>query len=191
MKGLTIFSGIQRIVVGHATALLDFLPSSHNNYKQTVINNTKLKAKDFNFSPRILFGGKTMRQNAFHEEITQLIEKFQIEQLCDLFSDDGFLWEVKGTGNLSAIYTSKEEYFNKALYQLSQCIQKGATISVLESFSVNNALILELEGNMTTLSGKPYNNQYCWIIKTEQNKIVSITAYLDTLLLERVMEEAE
>ena len=58
--------------------------------------------------------------------------------------------------------------------------------------SGTSTLILELEGNMTTTKGKPYHNQYCWIIKTNgNNQIVSITAYLDTLLLERVLSMDE
>ncbi len=44
---------------------------------------------------------------------------------------------------------------------------------------------------MTTISGQPYHNQYCWIIKTDKEKITSITAYLDTLLLERVINQEE
>ena len=37
----------------------------------------------------------------FHQQIIQLIEKFEIEKLCDLFVNDDFLWKVKGTSQLS------------------------------------------------------------------------------------------
>jgi len=132
-----------------------------------------------------------MLNNSFHQQIVDLIKQWKIPQLCDLYVSGQFLWHVKGSGQLSATYTRKEEYFSKALDRLSKHIQQGATISVLETYSLGSTLILELEGKMTTLSGKPYCNEYCWIIKTHHSKITSITAYLDTLLLEQIITNEE
>ncbi|MCL9782490.1 hypothetical protein M9194_13730 [Vibrio sp. S4M6] len=128
-----------------------------------------------------------MNTHTFHQKVIDLISNWKIKELCEEHFGEPFVWEVKGTSQLSKTYTAKNEYFEQALNRLGQHLQPGASISVIDSYSVDTTLILELEGNMTTLSGQPYHNQYCWIVKTENNKITSITAYLDTLLLEQII----
>ncbi len=121
------------------------------------------------------------------QKIILLIEQFKIKQLCDEYFADDFLWVVKGSGLLSKTYTNKESYFQDALQRLSSKLASGATLQVIHSYTTENSLILELQGDMQTKSGKCYNNEYCWIIRFNDDKIVSITAYLDTLLLDNIL----
>ncbi|ODN41738.1 nuclear transport factor 2 family protein [Piscirickettsia litoralis] len=130
-----------------------------------------------------------MELSQCHQTIINLIESWKIQELCEQYFAAEFIWEVKGSSQLSKTYTSKQDYYKQALYRLQKHLQPKASIKLIHSYSCGNTLIVELEGNMTTLSGQQYNNQYCWVIKTQDNLITSITAYLDTLLLEKILSD--
>ena len=40
---------------------------------------------------------------------------------------------------------------------------------------------------MTTKSGKPYNNEYCWVFRLDGGRIKEVTEYMDTQLAEAAL----
>jgi hypothetical protein len=44
-------------------------------------------------------------------------------------------------------------------------------------------VVVEGRGQVTTKTGKPYDNSYCWIYRLADGKIKEITEYLDTELV--------
>lgn len=55
----------------------------------------------------------------------------------------------------------------------------------------DNTAVVEMESLSTTLNGKPFNNTYCWIINFENNRIIEVHAYVDSALVQRVIDENE
>ncbi len=43
----------------------------------------------------------------------------------------------------------------------------------------------------TANNGKPFNNTYCWIVKFEDNIITEVTAYVDSAIVQQVVDENE
>ena len=125
--------------------------------------------------------------DSFRYKIINIIEKFNIRELCDLFHIDKFHWEVKGTSLLSGTYKTQYDFYTKVLNRLERHITSNSKILVKNYYSCKQTLILELEGKMKTIDCRDYNNQYCWIIEIDGNHIISITAYLDTLLLDKIL----
>jgi uncharacterized protein len=41
---------------------------------------------------------------------------------------------------------------------------------------------------VTTKNGKPYNNEYCYVIRLAGGQMRELTEYLDTALVERVLD---
>ncbi|MCZ3364819.1 MULTISPECIES: hypothetical protein [Methanobacterium] len=41
------------------------------------------------------------------------------------------------------------------------------------------------------LEGLPFNNTYCWIVQFKNNIIVEVRAYVDSALVQKVIEENE
>ncbi|MCP4475113.1 MAG: hypothetical protein GY821_11235 [Gammaproteobacteria bacterium] len=64
-------------------------------------------------------------------------------------------------------------------------------MNILNSYVIDDTLIVELCGEGKAKNGNQYNNEYCWIIEFDHDKIISITAYLDTLLLDNILMENE
>ena len=47
----------------------------------------------------------------------------------------------------------------------------------------NDQVVLQWEGRAATKSGKPYNNNYCWVMRLTNGKVTEGTAYIDTELV--------
>jgi ketosteroid isomerase-like protein len=50
---------------------------------------------------------------------------------------------------------------------------------------------VEMESLSTALNGKPFDNRYCWIVHFSDETIVEVRAYLDSALVQRLIEENE
>ncbi|MCP3943147.1 MAG: hypothetical protein GY710_16890 [Desulfobacteraceae bacterium] len=125
--------------------------------------------------------------NKIQQKVITLIENCEIRKLCDECFGEKFLWVVKGSGMLSRTYTDKEEYFNKAFDRLSAVMQPNWRLQILNTYFTDDTLIIEIQGEGKAKNANHYNNEYCWFIKFEDDKIIKITAYLDTLLLDTIL----
>lgn len=50
-------------------------------------------------------------------------------------------------------------------------------------------VVVECRGHVTTKTGKPYNNQYCYVIRLADGKMRELTEYLDTALVAEALED--
>jgi ketosteroid isomerase-like protein len=44
-------------------------------------------------------------------------------------------------------------------------------------------VVVECRGEVTTKSGKPYNNTYCYVCRISDGKLKELTEYMDTQLV--------
>jgi uncharacterized protein len=49
-------------------------------------------------------------------------------------------------------------------------------------------VVVEGEGDATTVSGARYANTYCWVFRIESGKLREVTEYMDTALVDRVLQ---
>lgn len=54
----------------------------------------------------------------------------------------------------------------------------------------DNVVVLA-KGEVTTVSGQPYNNDYCFVMRLRDGKIVEIREYMDSALAERALGRPE
>jgi ketosteroid isomerase-like protein len=47
---------------------------------------------------------------------------------------------------------------------------------------------VQCEGEATTLSGAQYANSYCFVIRVADGKLRELTEYMDTALVDRVLQ---
>ncbi len=125
------------------------------------------------------------------QQIVDLLRQCQFRVLCDTFFGNNFLWTIKGTSILSGTYYDKEEFFNKVINRLNKVLLTGWKMHILDTYAANNTFIVEMRGEVTAKSGKHYNNEYCWIFKFADNRITSVTAYYDSLLVNNTLADNE
>lgn len=125
------------------------------------------------------------------QEIIHLLEKCEFKKLCDTYFADDFLWIIKGTSVLSGTYQDKNIFFEKVLDRLNRLLQSGWKMHILDTYVDHDALIVEMHGEVKAKNGQDYNNDYCWIFKFNNNKVIKLTAYYDSLLVNKTLNENE
>jgi uncharacterized protein len=55
----------------------------------------------------------------------------------------------------------------------------------------SDSAAVEMESLSSALNGKPFDNRYCWIVRFSDGTIVEVRAYLDSALVQRLIEENE
>lgn len=100
-------------------------------------------------------------------------------------------WTVMGTHPLAGTYHSKEDFITHTFGRLNKILKEGVILEVRNIFIDFDVAIVEMESLSTALNGKPFNNTYCWIVRFEDDMIVEVRAYVDSALVQNVIEENE
>ena len=102
-----------------------------------------------------------------------------------LLADD-VQWTVIGTGPVSATYTSRQDFLDRAVGPLTGKLEGGIAPTVVDLLADGDKVALCWEGHATAKNGVPYDQVYCWVMRLDGGKVVEGTAYLDTELVARV-----
>jgi uncharacterized protein len=98
-------------------------------------------------------------------------------------------WVVMGTHPLAGHYTSKADFIAGTFAKLGKVLPKGAQLHVDNLIVVNDAAIVELHSDATAKNGFRFNNHYCWVCYFKDQTIVSVRAYLDSVMVARLFEQ--
>ena len=106
--------------------------------------------------------------------------------LIDLMADE-FTWEITGTTAWSRAYRGREtvrrDLFGPLFAQFAGRYRNRATRFVAEG----DVVVVECRGEVTTQRGDSYDNTYCYVCRFVEGRLVELTEYLDTALVERVL----
>ena len=74
------------------------------------------------------------------------------------------------------------------LYALFATQYKAHAINIIGE---GDFVVAEVRGDVMTRTGQRYNNEYCFVFKFQDNKIIEVVEYCDTDLIERVLGKYE
>ena len=100
-------------------------------------------------------------------------------------------WTVMGTHPLAGTYHTKKDFISHTFQRLNQILKEGVILKVKNIIIQDNTAVVEMESLSTALNGKPFNNTYCWVVMFENNIIVEVRAYVDSALVQKVIDENE
>lgn len=104
--------------------------------------------------------------------------KLFIESLAD-----DVRWTITGTTKWSRTFHGKQAVLTELLGPLFSQFADRYTVAALRIIADDDHVVVEGRGRVTTKTGKPYNNSYCWIYRISGGKVQEITEYLDTELV--------
>ena len=107
------------------------------------------------------------------------------------YVDDNVLWTVMGTHPLAGVYKRKNDFILNTFQRLNNLLKEGVILKVNNIIIQDNTAVVEMESLSTALNGKPFNNTYCWICRFENDIIVEVHAYVDSALVQRLINENE
>ena len=104
---------------------------------------------------------------------------------------DNINWTIMGTHPLAGTYKSKENFISHTFGRLNKILKEGVILKINNNIVQSNTAVIELESLSTALNGKPFNNTYCWIVEFENKLIVKVHAYVDSALVQKIIDENE
>lgn len=101
------------------------------------------------------------------------------------------LWEVMGTNPLAGVYHGKQEFLDHTFVRLKKLLKGGPVLKVSNILIAEDTpiVIVEMVQLSYSINGRPFNNTYCWLVKFENEVIVHVRAYLDSALVQALVNE--
>jgi ketosteroid isomerase-like protein len=104
---------------------------------------------------------------------------------------DDVNWTVMGTHPLAGTYHTKADFLAHTFARLDKILKEGVVLRVTNILVDGDSAAVEMESLSTALNGKPFDNRYCWIVRFSDGTIVEVRAYLDSALVQRLIDENE
>jgi uncharacterized protein len=125
---------------------------------------------------------KQLMQRAFDE-----LSKGNGQPFMDALADDA-CWTVIGTSAWSRTYEGKRTIVDELMRPLFSQFANQYTARAIRIVAQDDVVVIEARGQVTTKSGKPYNQIYCYVCRFEDGKVRELTEYLDTDLVNQVLQ---
>jgi uncharacterized protein len=100
-------------------------------------------------------------------------------------------WTVMGTHPLAGTYHDRETFIASTFGRLNRVLKEGVLLRVTGILVSGDTAAVELEALSTALNGKPFRNRYCWICRFASGQVVEVRAYLDSALVQKLLDENE
>jgi uncharacterized protein len=100
-------------------------------------------------------------------------------------------WSVMGTHPLAGHYTSKADFIEHTFARLNGLLEQGVILKVTDVLVSGDRAAVEMRSLSRAINGKPFDNTYCWVVRFSDGEIVEVRAYVDSALVQRVIDENE
>lgn len=102
---------------------------------------------------------------------------------------DNVDWTVEGTHPLAGRYLSKGDFHAHTFARLNKILPGGTQLQVQSVLTDGDWAVVELRSHATAKSGMRFDNRYCWVIRFDDEVIAEVRAYLDSALVQKLIDE--
>ena len=124
---------------------------------------------------------KELENKQLLQHIYSELSKGNPAPFLDALAED-VQWTIMGTTRWSKTYDGKQAILTELLGPLFAQFADQYTATAQRFIAEDDLVVVEVSGRVTTKSGKPYNNSYCYIFRLADGKIQEVKEYLDTQL---------
>jgi len=100
-------------------------------------------------------------------------------------------WTVQGTHPLAGRYRSKQDFHAHTFARLNRVLPGGTQLHVESVLTDGDWAVVELRSHATAMNGMRFDNRYCWVMRFANAVIVEVRAYLDSALVQELIDENE
>lgn len=108
------------------------------------------------------------------------------QPFMDLLADD-VRWTAIGTSPWSRTYEGKQVVVDELMRPLFRKFADQYSARATRIIAEDDIVVVEALGQVTTKSGQPYNQTYCYVMRLSDGKVRELTEYNDTDLVNRVL----
>ncbi len=110
------------------------------------------------------------------------------DKFFDYVADD-VDWTVEGTHPLAGRYRSKQDFYANTFARLNKILPGGTQLHIQSVLIDGNWAVVELRSHATAANGMRFDNRYCWVVRFDDTRIVEVRAYLDSALVQRLIDD--
>jgi uncharacterized protein len=96
---------------------------------------------------------------------------------------DDFSWTIIGSTGWSRTYSGKQAVRSELIAPLFEQFAGRYTNTAQRLIAEGDHVVVESRGRVSTKSGTPYNNTYCYVCRLEDGRLRELTEYCDTELV--------
>lgn len=100
-------------------------------------------------------------------------------------------WTVQGTHPLAGRYRSKADFLAHTFARLNRILPGGTQLHVQNLLIDGDWAVAELRSHAMAATGMRFDNRYCWVMRFEGESIVEVRAYLDSALVQKLIDQCE
>lgn len=104
---------------------------------------------------------------------------------------DDVAWTVMGTHPLAGAYHDKRTFRAATFERLDRLVRGGIRLRLVDVLVQPPRAAVELVAEATASNGRPFDNRYCWVLRFDGGRIVEVRAYLDSALVQQLVDENE
>ena len=102
--------------------------------------------------------------------------------------DENVNWTVIGSTAVSGTYTSRQAFIDGAVRKIGKRVDGMVVPEIVDILTEGDKLVFRWDGSGKMADGTPYHNRYSWAMTFNDGKVVEGTAYLDTALVDTLMD---
>ncbi len=110
----------------------------------------------------------------------------EIPRSIELLADD-VTWTNIGTTPFSGTFVGKQAVMDKLLVRVLRRLERGIQTTIENMIGEGEYVVVQSRGRAMTRGGEAYNNTYCHVFRVRDGRIISVTEYMDTELVTRVL----
>lgn len=95
---------------------------------------------------------------------------------------DDFSWIIPGRSTWSRTWRGKQAVIDELMRPLFARFASTYTNEATRFIAEDDLVVVECRGKVTTKSGKPYDNHYCYVCRLAGGQLRELTEYMDTEL---------
>jgi ketosteroid isomerase-like protein len=96
-------------------------------------------------------------------------------------------WRIAGQGSWSRIFHGKDSVLRDLLGPLRALLAERSRTVAHRFIAEGDLVVVEARGDNVTKAGARYDNEYCFVFRLDAGKIVEVTEYGDTALIDAVL----
>jgi uncharacterized protein len=102
--------------------------------------------------------------------------------LLALMADD-VTWRWMGVGKWSRTFEGKDTVVDTLFGGATDELGPASSVEVAHIHADGDCVVVEHAGRNVLPDGRHYNNQYCWVLRFEDDLIREVREYMDTQLV--------
>jgi ketosteroid isomerase-like protein len=119
------------------------------------------------------------------ERVQRFMDAMADADLQPLFDamDEDITWRWMGVGQWSRTFVGKQAVIRDLFGGAAETLSASFSDDVHGILSDGDHVVVEHTGRNETPDGRPYDNNYCWILEFDHGLIREVREYMDTQLV--------